>query len=323
MTRKKLIVPAAAFVPLFVLCAQSVFAQDLGEIARREREKNKQNPPAHVYTNEDLKRPGILLPEDRARIEAGRKQSPNLNAPENAAAPVPQLQNAKPAEIPLGDVARYYRELYRLQDEQWKARGNVLPGAPALAMPKLTTPEIIMSPRRERRLPQSRGLRDPFSRARREAPAPFQSPLPRKVPVPRETPMAAAESIVVRRGDSLWKLAARCLGDGAKWHAILAANPQLSDPNRIQIGERLALPRETQTQTAAAHRVERGDSMWKLAQANLGSGVAWSCIAQANPQVENADRIYPGEILNIPSACSDHSAELQAGKALTTARASN
>jgi nucleoid-associated protein YgaU len=296
-TRRKLIFPAAALVPLFVLCVQSVFGQDLGEIARRERAKNKQAPATHVYTNDDLKRSEILLPEDRARIEADRK-TPNLNAPESAAAPFPQLQNAKPAEIPLGDVARYYREIYRLQGEQWKARRNILPGAPALAMPKLSTPDMILSPRRER------GLRDPFSRARRESPATPRSVLPRHAPVARETPRAA-ESIQVRRGDSLWKLAARYLGDGAKWHAILAVNPQLSDPNRIRIGERLALPQEVQTptQSASTLRVVRGDSMWKLAQNHLGSGLAWSCIALANPQIEDADRIYPGQTLTMPASC--------------------
>ncbi len=136
--------------------------------------------------------------------------------------------------------------------------------------------------------------------------------------------MAAAESVVVRRGDSLWKLAARYLGDGAKWHAVLAANPQLSNPNLIQVGQQITLPHETSTQSASAHKVVRGDSMWKLAQNHLGSGMAWSCIAQANPRIADANRIYPGQILNIPSACgATGSADLQASKAPPTARASN
>ena len=63
--------------------------------------------------------------------------------------------------------------------------------------------------------------------------------------------------------------------------------------------------------------------MWKLAQNQLGSGLAWSCIAQANPQIENSDRIYPGEILNIPASCSASGAGLQASKVSPTARASN
>jgi nucleoid-associated protein YgaU len=320
LIRRKLIVPAAVLVPLFVLCAQSLFAQDLGEIARQQRAKNRQNPPAHVYTNDDLKRSDILLPEDRARMEASQKKSPSLNAPENAAAPVPQMQDAKPAELPLGDVARFYRELCRIQNEQQRARDSVLPGGPAVAMPKLTAPEIILH--RERRVPQSRGTPDLFSRTRREAPASSQSPLPRHSPAPQETPMAAAESVVVRRGDSLWKLAARYLDDGSKWNAILAANPQLS--NLIQVGQQLALPHANSTRSGGAYRVVHGDTMWKLAQNHLGSGLAWGCIAQANPHIADAHRIYPGQTLNIPSRCgATGGADLRVSKAPPTARASN
>jgi nucleoid-associated protein YgaU len=321
-------------VPLFAICAQSVFAQNLGEIARREHARNKQNPPAHVYTNDDMKRSEILLPQDRARIEAGQKQEPlKQDAPVNAAAPAPQLRPARPAVIPLGDVARYYRELYRLESQRQNAREKVLPASPALAIPKLTTSEIILRP--TRRAPQPQGLRDPFSRARRGIPAntqsslPASSRIPKQAPVPQETPMAAAESVVVRRGDSLWKLAARYLGEGAKWHAILAANPQLSDPNRILVGERLSLPNEVQapaqTPSAGTLRVQRGDSMWKLAQNHLGSGFAWGCIAQANPQIQDANRIYPGQILNVPAACSERGAEtaVQVSRVLPTARASH
>lgn len=269
-----------------------------------------------------MKRSEILLPKDRARMEASQKKTPSESAPQNAAAPAPQIQNSKPVELPLGDVARYYRELYRLQNEQQKARDSVLPVEPAVAMPKLTAPEIILRP--ERRVPQSRSPRDPFSPSQREAPVAPQSPAPRHASVPQETPMAAAESIVVRRGDSLWKLAARYLGDGAKWHALLAANPQLSNPNLIQVGQQLAVPHAASTESASAYKVVRGDSMWKLAQNHLGNGMAWSCIAQANPGIADANRIYPGQTLDIPSACvSNGSADHQVSKAPPTARASN
>lgn len=54
------------------------------------------------------------------------------------------------------------------------------------------------------------------------------------------------------------------------------------------------------TPAAAAnlsHTVVRGDTMWKLAvQYEVGT----SEIIQANPQVENPDLIYPGDVLNIP-----------------------
>ena len=46
-----------------------------------------------------------------------------------------------------------------------------------------------------------------------------------------------------------------------------------------------------------SHTVVPGDTMWKLAvQYQVGT----SEIIQANPQVSNPDRIYPGQILSIP-----------------------
>jgi hypothetical protein len=51
-------------------------------------------------------------------------------------------------------------------------------------------------------------------------------------------------------------------------------------------------------------RVERGDSLWKLTAAQFGDGRAWGCIAQANPQLQNANLILPGETLTIPDTCA-------------------
>lgn len=49
--------------------------------------------------------------------------------------------------------------------------------------------------------------------------------------------------IKVRRGDSLWKLAERHYGSGAKWTRILKANRRrIKDPDLIMVGWRLRLP---------------------------------------------------------------------------------
>jgi nucleoid-associated protein YgaU len=55
-------------------------------------------------------------------------------------------------------------------------------------------------------------------------------------------PVPAAERIyVVQRGDTLWSIAARHYGDGKKLQQIAAANG-MSDPNKLQVGQRLILP---------------------------------------------------------------------------------
>ena len=57
-------------------------------------------------------------------------------------------------------------------------------------------------------------------------------------------PRQAAEDKVhiVVKGDTLWKLAAQYLGDPALWQLIWKANPQLTDPNRLVVGQKLAIP---------------------------------------------------------------------------------
>lgn len=52
---------------------------------------------------------------------------------------------------------------------------------------------------------------------------------------------------------------------------------------------------------AASHTVSKGDTMWKIASKYQ---VGVSEIISANPQIENYDLIYPGQVINIPSVNS-------------------
>ena len=54
----------------------------------------------------------------------------------------------------------------------------------------------------------------------------------------------------------------------------------------------------TSASAATAHTVVRGESMWKIA---VKYEVGLDEIKRANPQIENASLIYPGQVLNIPS----------------------
>jgi resuscitation-promoting factor RpfA len=59
---------------------------------------------------------------------------------------------------------------------------------------------------------------------------------PRPAPAP-----SGGSDYTVRSGDTLSKIA-RAQGVEGGWRAIWRANPQLSDPNVIQVGQQLALP---------------------------------------------------------------------------------
>ncbi len=132
---------------------------------------------------------------------------------------------------------------------------------------------------------------------------------------------AGDAEVRVQRGDSLWRLAQRHLGDGRAWPQIAALNPQLQNPHFVRAGERLHMPtssaslaslpiavREERAVVVSSNparevMVQRGDSLWKLAETALGRGAAWSCIAEANPQISDSDRIYPGQSIVLPESC--------------------
>lgn len=81
-------------------------------------------------------------------------------------------------------------------------------------------------------------------------------------------------SIEVRPGDSLSRIAGRLAGDGASAglvndlkNGFIAANPQLSNPNRLQVGEWLNIPRaDTVIDGAAFARATAADTQYLAAR---------------------------------------------------------
>lgn len=61
---------------------------------------------------------------------------------------------------------------------------------------------------------------------------------------PKAAPKADPEIYVVQAGDSLSKIAKERYGDMSRWPEIFEANKdQIKDPNLIQIGQKLVIPR--------------------------------------------------------------------------------
>jgi nucleoid-associated protein YgaU len=59
----------------------------------------------------------------------------------------------------------------------------------------------------------------------------------------------------VRRGDTLWAIAARRVGDGALWLAVYRANrDQIVDPHRLRPGQQLTIPELDVPARAAVRR---------------------------------------------------------------------
>jgi len=134
--------------------------------------------------------------------------------------------------------------------------------------------------------------------------APSQvAPVAPPVPV---VPKGAAKlnAVIVKPGDSLWKIAQQNLGKGPRWQDLLAVNPGIVDANHIVAGSQIYLPAAgISLRTATKITVRRGDTLSKIAQTQFGHASYWSCIAMANPAIRDANVIFEGRVLLLPANC--------------------
>ncbi len=299
---------------LFVLLMLSVgapaYSQSLGDIARQEQERKREQPShtTHVYDNDDLARPHILLPEDEKRIEANKKMSapaPDESAAETATSE-PKASAGATAAAPTVAQTQIVKTTFAVSGAHAQARQ---PSAPRMtqSLPAFAQPAALASA-----APAS------------AAPSPSRVVLPRRTQTgaqeqlleqPKEVGEAALHSeisgsrqIRVRQGDTMWSLARKYLGAGKDWLVLAACNPQAKDPMRLQVGMAIQLPEQAMNShlpnTPDTVVVQRGDSLWKLARVHLGDGNEWSCVAQANPKLQNSNRIFVGQAVTIPENCS-------------------
>jgi LysM repeat protein len=105
---------------------------------------------------------------------------------------------------------------------------------------------------------------------------------------------------VVQWGDTLGGIAARC---GTSVAAIYAVNPGIS--GYLYAGQTLAMPAGDDCNCpqdgygyANTYTVQRGDTFSKIAKR---FGVSVNSLWAANPYIWDINRIYPGQVLNVPS----------------------
>ncbi len=95
-------------------------------------------------------------------------------------------------------------------------------------------------------------------------------------------------SYTAKSGDSLSGIAAQ---HGTTWQTLARING-IADPNKIAVGQHVRLPAGSST----THIVQRGDTLAAIASSN---GTTVQGLMRSNPQLKNANRIYPGDVIQI------------------------
>jgi len=381
-SRRHLHAGAVLFAACAIVAGAPVWAQDVAEVARQAqaRKHHQAKHKKHVYTEEDLKRARILTREDQELLAAKKRDAVVPGAEASTTLEAQALEH-----LPLGDVARMYRAMKELNHSQTGELAEYhLPVAnavfasakPEFVMPKptlvettphntptapdfpntelnalklntlLILPKPVVPAPMPNRVPTTGAVppksKFAVSRPNVLAPSTHEAPITpvfanaeliatpemgsvaswpnALVPTTQPAPAAPAisnaagpRSIIVKYGDSLWKLAQINLGDGHRWHELAAINPGIINPQHIVPGTPINVagtaPVTPTAPSDSTVTVHKGDSLWRIAQKKLGFGQFWGCIAKANPVIRDANRIYTGQVLAVPETCDTSSSK--------------
>jgi LysM repeat protein len=112
-------------------------------------------------------------------------------------------------------------------------------------------------------------------------------PAPAPNPYPQPGP-ATGGTYIVQWGDTMRKIAAKM---NVNVNDLIAANPQIANPNVIYFGQVVYLPASPSNYT-----VQRGDTM-RIIATRYGTTVDY--LLGLNPQIWNANWIYAGEVIRV------------------------
>ena len=118
-------------------------------------------------------------------------------------------------------------------------------------------------------------------------------------PTPPDPKPQPGGTYTVQPGDSWWKIAAEQLGSGSRMQELAAANGRTT-ADTIHPGQVLTLPSgASQSPAQRTYTVQSGDSWWKIAAEQLGSGSRMYELADTN-DMSIEDTIHPGQIIKLP-----------------------
>ena len=117
---------------------------------------------------------------------------------------------------------------------------------------------------------------------------------------PPQPPVTGNNTYTVKAGDTLWDIAQSQLGNGSRYKEIMTLNGLTSDV--IQPDQVLKLPTgndNTGSGSVSTYTVKAGDTLWDIAQSQLGNGSRYKEIMALNGLT--SDVIQPGQVLKLPT----------------------
>jgi nucleoid-associated protein YgaU len=107
----------------------------------------------------------------------------------------------------------------------------------------------------------------------------------------------------VRKGDSLWAIADEQLGDGQRWPEIAELNYGRTQPGGHSLGPShwidpgwtlllpVPAPPADAPATSSTHVVEPGETLWSIADDQLGDGERWTEVFDASKDLDQGDGV--------------------------------
>ncbi|MGE5372170.1 MAG: LysM peptidoglycan-binding domain-containing protein [Solirubrobacterales bacterium] len=142
----------------------------------------------------------------------------------------------------------------------------------------------------------------------------YAQPNPKQV-YRQEAMACLGQQYTVREGDTLYTISQRY---GVPLDAVIAANPQITNPNVIVPGQVICIPSSFPPACdGRMYMVVAGDTLFQISQT---TGVPLDAIVAANPQIKDPNVIVPGQIICIPSSyprvCSGQLYSVKSGDTL-------
>lgn len=305
-------------------------SQDVAQAARqaRARKAEQAQRDSHVYTNEDLQRPRIVLDNDAASV-AARKPGAALPSTTDAW----QFTTTSSAERgieenygeSLGEVARRYRrEKAARQAETASKDDSASPfhmerkmvAQPALAAmaPKLIVvlPSPVAEPKKNNSVSRAIAVkRDPFQRPGSGAP---QTQMRRSEAHANSVKADSPGATLVPGAASPVK-PTKAVANG-----FLPKASAPVEPSKEKSGGPILSPRtlpDAPVVMTEMVTMRPGDSLWKLSRQYLGGGSRWQEWVRSNPALRDAQKIRAGTMLAVPSSATRTNLEAKPARSAT------